>query len=131
MEVRFTRAPENASCAGHSTLRNPPPTALSATRVLVRLALADPHLTGFNGTKCDLWGYGIFPAVNLPGIQVQAFHCPPPVTDSSSTYNKLKASFIAGVAVKIDGQTVTAANNKAYSCGTEIPYTNYGDGKSE
>jgi len=69
--------------------------------------VGDPHVTTFEGVHCNLNGIGLFTSVNMPGVTIQSYYCPPPATKWGG---KVMASFIAGTAMKIGSDTVTMVN---------------------
>ena len=56
-------------------------------------------------------GLGVFPFVQLPGVEIQVFHCPQYIGQSPSL------SYNGGVAARIGGSTVTVLGSQAYANG--------------
>lgn len=91
----------------------------------------DPHVEGFgNQPRCDLFGIGLFTLVSLPGVEAQAFFCPPPrvIKDPDlAKRSKLMASYMSAIAirtggpggeqVKMIGHTVTTGNGTTLGVG--------------
>jgi hypothetical protein len=82
----------------------------------------DPHISTFEGTRCDLYGLGLFPLVSLPGFVAQGFHCPPPLQEKGDTgaFQNLKPSFLAGTALKIGKDTVTLVGHTVMANGQTV-----------
>ena len=73
----------------------------------------DPHFTTFSGHRCDLQGRGVFPLVTLPGLTVQAYHCP-------ATTGWVGASLNVAVAVSDGTDTVAVVGNTAFFNGKSL-----------
>ena len=74
----------------------------------------DPHITTFGGTTFDLMGLDVFPFVALPGLTAQVFHCP-------ATSGWVGASTNVGIALLIEGSTVTIIGADVLVDGTSVP----------
>lgn len=95
----------------------------------------DPHVKSWTGARCDLYGLGVFPMISLPGFEVQTMFCPPPrqriETLTEVKYKKMKASMIAGTAVRIGNDTLTIIGDEMIGNNVPIEITTRGTGSSD
>jgi hypothetical protein len=103
-------------------------------------SFGDPHITTFGGNKCDLMELGILPLVELPGMRVQAYHCPTVVggpTSGNAAVVLLAGTdliMVVGGTASINGQTVAQGTSTvgtyAFTVSTAKVVVRLSDGSS-
>ena len=68
----------------------------------------DPHISTFSGHECDMHGRGFHPLVDLPELQVQAFHCPALTSD---------AAVNSAVSLRVGNHSLTIADTAIHYSG--------------
>ena len=79
-------------------------------------SFGDPHITTFAGNKCDLMSLGVLPLVELPGMRVQAFHCPTSV--GGPTSGNVGAVLLAGSDLVMVVGSTASINGQSVAHGT-------------